>query len=367
MRMELLNQYVTEFRQKDYPDVPLAEGVDLEALSTASGDDPFFVTLPLLKVGAKSRNKSTGTWKQAAVERVASEINTKKPEGFPGHIRPEDRPYQYEFGKLRWVGAVVDEGTLYGKAYVPRYANEAREYFQIAEASGSRVGTSIYGRKGKKGLEDLVLESIDLGHTERLGYPGAAVVPQITKETEDIKEEQMAKPEESGNDFQLIAEILSLGEDRAEGARKLVIELEQLRTQGKVLSELVEEMQLGEKPLERAKEIIAELHVLRQQSTLNELDNLIAELVKNESLRPYLRKLLVRGNDLQFQTLEEARTLVTEYLEDEEIQNLAKVLVRETRGPNGFANPIDQTKRVEFNPSPEEQREAALRLGLNIN
>ena len=166
-----------------FPNVPIADGVQLEELT--NGDtSPMFVTLPIMKVDVRSRNGRL--YDREQVERIRDQINTKRPVGEEGHLRDEDRAHKFTVPPLRWVGAVLEaDGTLWGKAYVLASATNVREYLRTAKAANAKVGTSIYGtaREGKKGeVLDLEIESIDLVHPDRVGVLQAAANPMISRE-----------------------------------------------------------------------------------------------------------------------------------------------------------------------------------------
>lgn len=361
---ELLVEFISEYRGQ-YPDVPLAPGIDLAGLQE-DDDKPFFVTLPLVKVGGKSNNGFT--WEAADVARVVHEINTKKPEGNPGHIKPENRSTQYDLPKLRWVGAAVVDGTAYGKAYIPKYAHEVREYFKLAKRTNARVGTSVYGLRGSQGLADMTLESIDLGHPDRLGSPDAAAVPHITSELEQ-EEPNMG---DTASDL-LIAEYKKNWETSQTTVAELqgtvkqkdtqIAELQQAQT---TLVALVAELNLGEKPLEAAKAIISELTTLRTKVLVSEIDSALNDnsIVKNAAIRPYLRKFLVRKDGAPLvATIDEAKAIITEQLADPDMIELSKKLVVEMRGGSAYVGKSKDDGDLQ--DTPENRAKASAWAGLN--
>lgn len=170
--------HISELRGS-FPEIPLPDGM-LEQF----GDDAMFVTLPIGKVDARSRNGRTYT--REAVQAIVDAVNRNKPEGRWGHLRDEDRPYTYEAPAMRWLVALMDgDGVAWAKG-VPVTA-EAREHFRIAKIAGSRVGTSIYGFGQMDGdrVVDFELETIDLAAPDRVGIPETASQPLITKEIHD--------------------------------------------------------------------------------------------------------------------------------------------------------------------------------------
>lgn len=354
---EILAEFVSEFKGA-YPDVPFAPGVDAEGIK-ADDSDPVFITLPLVKVGGKSNNGFT--WTGPDVQRVVEEINSKRPEGNLGHIRPENRSSQYDLPKLRWVGAILVDGTAYGKAYVPKYANEVREYFRNAKRMNARVGTSVYGLRGKIGLADMTLESIDLGHPDRLGSPEAAAIPQITSEFE----EQNKHTEEHDVDANetLIAELRT---DR-DNERKTVSELQNsLRDKDKLVAEgqqaktdlaaLVSELNLGENPVQAAKALISELATLRKDKLERDINDVIVAEVKNEAVRPYISRLMTA------KSADEAKAQVSELLKDPMIVELSKKLISEARGGGAYVG--GDADKGELKDTPESRAEARRKTGI---
>ena len=366
---EIINEFVCEFDQSLYPSVPLAAG--LSEQDFRDGDDnPHFITLPLLHVGARSKNPGTGTWTKEAVERVSQEINSKRPEGNTGHVRPEDRHWKYNFGKLRWVGSLVEKDTLYAKAYISPSSQETRDYFRTAAISKSRVGTSISGSKGPRNrLEEIEVHTIDLGHPDRLGTAAAAALPQLTNELEQGElnmAEQTAANETANVKENLVAEMLHLGDDHIKGANDLVNELVDLRKKEATLASIIDEFDLGENPLEKMKGLATELASFRKQNLVNELDQSLSEKVSVEPLRPYIRKMLMRGGEMVDETIEDANNRIDELLKDEDIQHLSGLLTREQRGPNSFASTQVLDGRGKFEPTMQDQMAVARDLGINV-
>lgn len=164
-----------------FPEVPMS----IDKAQLVDGDaDPFFVTLPIGSVGAKSRNGRVYT--RGAVDNIVEAIQQRRVGGIKGHLRDEDRAHKFDLPSLIWVGSMLSsDGTLYGKAYVPRYAEDVREYLRIAQVSNAPVGTSIYGTGTVDEMGNVTalnVESIDLAHPSRVGIPHTAAVPKITQE-----------------------------------------------------------------------------------------------------------------------------------------------------------------------------------------
>jgi hypothetical protein len=74
-----------------------------------------FITLPIGKVGQRSRNDRV--YNRAAMDAIVSAINERKVPGQKGHMPDEERPYRFETPPLMWVGAKLEsDGTVWAKA-----------------------------------------------------------------------------------------------------------------------------------------------------------------------------------------------------------------------------------------------------------
>jgi hypothetical protein len=336
---EVLATYISEMRGS-FPDVPLADGVDLDAIK-ANDPNPMFVTLPLVHEGAKSDKGFT--WKAADVRRVVSEIVTKRPEGILGHVKPEERSHRYDLPAVRWVGAILDEhGIAWGKALVTE--TRAKDYFRTAKATNARVGTSVYGVRGTKGLEDMTLESIDFGHPDRLGNPSAAAVPQITSELS-----QEGEPPMSDNDNKLVSELttqrdaaqrlVSETEGKLADAQKLIAELKGKETELANLGEIVAEFN-GATVADKISALVAQVKAAADGERKRAVEGVVAELVKLEELRPLVIAELGSAD------ADSAKGLITEIMARPHFKALSAALAR-TAGPNVVStgsNPDDLRK-----------------------
>lgn len=322
---ELLATYISEMR-KGFPEVPLAPGVDLDAIKT-DDPDPMFVTLPLLNVGGKSENGFT--WNEAGVQRVVNEINAKRPEGILGHVKPEERSHRYDLPAVRWVGATLDEhGIAWGKALV--IESKAKQYFRTAKSTRARVGTSVYGVRGTKGLEDMTLESIDFGHPDRLGLRSAAAVPEITSELSQEGEPPMTE------DIKLVSELttqrdeakrlVSETEGKLADAQKIIAELKGKETELANLGEIVAEFS-GATVADKIKALVAQVKAAADAERKRAVEGVVAELVKLDELRPLVIAELGSAD------AESAKGLITEIMARPHFKTLAEKLAR-AGGPN---------------------------------
>lgn len=169
-----------------FPDVPIADGVNMDELR-AMDPDPVFLTLPIVpSVGAVSKNGLL--YDEALVNSIETQINSKRPGGRFGHLREDERDTAFPIPDSMWLGAKREGNTLWAKAYVH---GAAREHVKRLKAVGGSIATSIYGKgqyepTDKKGVRRLInfdLESLDFAPPERaaLGY---AAAPIVTSEME---------------------------------------------------------------------------------------------------------------------------------------------------------------------------------------
>ena len=179
--MKQLNHLVSELHSNS-PSIPFAPGLSLESFADEDDPKPFFVQLPLVEVGKTSANGLT--WDASAARNLVEQINSKRPEGILGHVPKEQRHFSYKLPSLRWVGATIAGNTVWGKAYIPPDKLELRAYLQQSMKLSARVGTSVYGTSKGRGLAGFNLESIDLGHPDRVSSPVSAAVPQVVSEFE---------------------------------------------------------------------------------------------------------------------------------------------------------------------------------------
>jgi len=296
---ELLLEQISEFRGA-YPDIPLTD-VDMSALEGA-----FFVTLPVGRVGAKSRNGRTYT--KAAVESIVEQINRKRPEGRWGHLTQAERATRYDPPAIRWLAATLDaEGVAWAKG-IPMTA-EAKEHFRVAKAAHALVGTSIYGTADLRGEDvmSLDLETIDLAGAARVGVPETAARPQITQET---------------------VEVDDMAEDNATLISELTTERDTFKTQ---LQEMQGKYDATIAELDSAR---AELTEAKKVQLASDVRAVIAELVELEALRPIVSEML---GDVDSKEAAEKR--IAELLEREDVQRIAKALVAELAGPRAVVAP----------------------------
>jgi hypothetical protein len=363
MPPELLLETYHRFRG-EYPDIPLPDDVNKEDL----GD--FFVTLPIGKFNARSRNKRT--YGEKAVRKLVSEVNEKRPTGHWGHPDPKDRSERPPV--VQWLAATVDEksGTAWGKL-IP-LTTEAKDYLRVKRATRSEVGNSLYGDAVMEGdkVVDLTLEYIDLVADSRIvGVPDTAAVPVTTKET--IQKEGKKMPTEF-NETTLITEL----REERETARKNVSELEKkvaelqpAASQFDALKKFVTEQAdvftsagitisaNGPDFIQVIREMIGKLQGLQAEKLAGQLDGVVTEMVKVEKLRPIVRQLLGAPKSEA-----DARARVTEILGQESMKELAQAIVREQAGPNAYVPGGDGKTRETSEDVDKKAKAAAAARGV---
>lgn len=342
MASEIIQEYsIGEFRGT-FPDVPIADGVDMDALR-ALDPDPLFITLPIVpKVGAVSRNGLL--YDEALVNSIEAQINTKRPGGRFGHLKESERETAFPIPDGMWLGAKRDGETLWAKAYVH---GAAREHVKRLKAVGGAIATSIYGKgdfvktgqKGVQRLENFDLESLDFAPPERAALRYAAA-PIVTREMEQEENPEMDKT-------QVIAE-LTVADIPAALREQIVAELR---------SQLGDHQTL----LQQQQAVIAEF---RRQQFDAAVDAQVAELTnwqiageeakkKIEALRRMLRSRIVA--ELAGDATKLATVVETVWAD---LQPLAETVRDALAGPPAIVGGRGRNARAEFKDTPETRAEA---------
>lgn len=122
--------------------------LDPALVKSVVGDDPdpMFVTLNVLKEGVSTNKRH---YDGAALQEVCDQINSQHPDGYAGHITPEQRKSVVPDAEVFWLGARIVEvdgvAHLFAKGYVLPEAKKRRDYLRKAKAIGKNVSVSIYG------------------------------------------------------------------------------------------------------------------------------------------------------------------------------------------------------------------------------
>lgn len=188
--------HISEFSGQ-YPDVPVALGVDVDELKLTD-PDPLFVTLPVIgEIGAVSKNGLR--YDDNFVTMIQEQIINNRPGALFGHIPKDKRDSADPIPAGMWVGARQDGGKLWAKAYIPPGA--ARDHFRTMKALGRRIATSIWGegkfetlKDGTKRAASFTLQNLDFASPERAAL-GGGHVPIITAEITQQEKDEMTKDE----------------------------------------------------------------------------------------------------------------------------------------------------------------------------
>lgn len=364
--LTLLAEMVSDFKQ-GFPDVKLSSELDIEEWKQADpnaspADRPLFVTLPLVKVGTTSQNGLQ--WGRPEAEHLVKEINSKRPEGGLGHTPAEKRSTEYKLPSLRWVGALLaDDGTVWGKAYVPKYASDVREFFIDAKRARARVGTSVYGMQGDKGLRDMTLEQIDIGHPDRISHPVAAAVPKLTSElqnTDNDKTGEDKHPMPEKDELTLVAELskdktnalaqVSELTSKLTAHESLISELKKRDEGLKAVESLVAEFK-GETVAAKINTLISELVDLRKAAQKATIDGWIADALKAVELKDLHPVIVAEMGAVD--SADKAKARVAELMAQEHIKVIAEALAVKKMGPRAFVGATGKNGAVEFDESPE--------------
>lgn len=215
-------------QQSTAPVVSTASSWDidkLEAADRAVGIKPFYVTLGLGHRGQKSLNNRHYV-DDVAINAIYSAIINDKVGGIIGHTPESERSTHFKPFDFYWVGAHIDQqsGIVWGKKYIPQ-ANATEEqkhliqYYEIMDAGGARVGTSIEGMGFQEwdseaemwNITALDVERIDAVGAKGTGIPFAGITPwRISSEKQTNVQEntpdEVALPESNQSNEPALSE-----------------------------------------------------------------------------------------------------------------------------------------------------------------
>ena len=271
---DIIREYtIGEFRG-DFPNVPTADGVDLEALSELD-PEPLFVTLPVVpKVGSVSTNGLL--YDDRLLGDIEEQINPKRPGANFGHLTDAERDTAFPKPDALWVGALRVGETLWGKAYVRPGA--ARDYIKTLRAVNGSISTSIFGRgkyekvaKGVRRLTRFDLETLDFAPPSRAAL-GGGVTPSLTAEMSG----ESAEKEDNDMDREQIISELTVA-DVPDALRTAIVEE---ANAGAVAEERVTELTQGitdrDAQITELTSVVSEFKVREFESAL---DGRISELL----------------------------------------------------------------------------------------
>lgn len=319
----------------EYPQsVPLAEGIDLSTL-TEGDDAPMFLTLP---IATETTSRNGVKYQSKDVKRIVSAINNREIIGQKGHLTEAERSHRFDTPALFWVGATLDEsGVAWGKAYIPRTAQDVREYVRVAKAMNAKIGTSIYGTAEINDLyeivgDSLMLEQIDLVNPSRVGVPQATGVPIITQESV-TEAKHIPEPKETDMGDKPKEETQGLISESDKRIQELTAELDNLRGEIKQLTAISELLGKPDNSLTAVRELLTQKEALTAENVqLLESAIVVAvgEKVKAEHVRPLISELVRAKKPTK---MADVTTSLEAVLAQESIKTLLKQATVTEMGP----------------------------------
>lgn len=300
--------------------IALYPNVDLAGL-TAGDDDPFFVTLDVMRVGETSLNGLV--YDEAFVETVEQQLAGKG--AVLGHSGRDEFPIEV----ADWVGHVRVDGVTWAKAYIP--PGREREFIRRILRRGGELRTSLQGMgvkvsnaDGSYRLRDFVLERLDFVPATqaalRRATSGKLVVTKEVSLEEKMGDQEVAR----------VAEL----EQARDAALARVGELEQARDAA--LARIAELEQAQEAAMARIAEferVAFEREVDAAIAALTEGWNVRTEAGKSKlaALHKQLRRALVMelGGSREAAVIRET----AQRLWDEEFRVIAESLRDSLAGP----------------------------------
>ena len=362
MPEQVFEYVIGEFRG-DFPNVPIAAGVDFDALK-AGDDDPMMVTLPIIpKIGATSRNGLL--YDDALADSIVTQINAKRPEGIFGHLKDEERATAYPAPAAIWVGAKKEGGQVWAKAFITDPDAKAR--IKRLKAAGSQIATSIYGKgiyeqtqtQGVRRLTSFDLESLDFAPPGRAALQNGAM-PYVTAETTQENPEM--------DKSQLIAELTV--SDIPQTLQEQIIKEAKANTATQTqISELQQAVKDRDAMVSELQSTIAEY---RQQQFTAALDARIAELtnwqVKGEDAEKKLKAFRNTFKSHVVNKLGDERTAekVSEVVDAvwSDLQPLAETVRDALAGPAAVVSSRIRGQQRKLDESPEAVLQARATWGI---
>jgi len=354
---------VAEFRGS-FPQIAPAESVQLDVL-TKGDDDPFYVTLPVAKVGATSANGLH--YDEALIQAIQEQIVGRG--GLMGHLAGEERDTAFPIEAADWIGVSRQGETLWGKAYIP--PGEAREYIRRLKARGGQLATSIYGpyaqRKdqedGSWKAEGFQLESLDLAPADRAALKLGGefnITAQMDSQLEEVNEMTLEE---------ILAQLTA--DDVPTAVREqIVAEYKATADIEKQIAELTAERDTEKKLVEELQDKLAAQNAAQFEDAL---DRQIAETVdwKVEGDEAEKKVALV-CNAIKMRVLSEMKdddcdaSKVKEMVEtawkSDGVQLLAETVKAALSGPRAIVGSKPRTSKLE--DTPEARRRARQRVGI---
>lgn len=280
-------------------DVPVEEGL---VAKLADGDkNPMFVTIEVINEGVSRNGRA---YDKDTINSLAEQINSKKPDGYYGHLTDEERKTKFPEPQTIWIGAKVEEvggkTRLFAKGYVLPEAKGLRSYLKKAKAAGKNIAVSVYGLaqvvkdtvRNVSLVKSMSLESIDWarpGSEGVLNMGMFSVTSEMTdKLTADKGEEVMERQE-----VLKTATVEELKESNPAVITEMVAEaVSEKETE---LNAIVTEMTdvrtaLG---LEEDKDAVETIKEMTGKLSAMELDEQLRDKVESPTARKIIKQLVV--------------------------------------------------------------------------
>jgi hypothetical protein len=367
MSEEIVREYhVAAFRGK-VEDVPVADGVDVEAIRRRDAD-AVFVSLPIAEIGAISNNGLL--YDEALVDSIAEQINTKRPGGIFGHLKEDERNTSFPLPAGLWIGAKRFGQVLWAKSYVP--PSQAREYVLNLKEVGGELATSIYGkgkyekvRDGVRRLTNFKLESLDYAPPERAAL-GMSAIPYVTAEMEQEQEPIMA------DKAQVIAE-LTVADIPAALRDAIVAEASKQDETQTTIAELTNTVAAKDVVIAEQNQVIEEM---RRERVTVAIETQVAELTNwptaDEEGKAKLAKLreLLKSQIVTRLGADGAADRVAEIAQAawEDIKPIAEMVRDALAGPAAVVNgkPRNDGGIPKLEDTPENRQRAIAEMGISI-
>lgn len=275
--------------------------VDQSVIDQIKADDenPLFVTIEVINDGI-SRNGNH--WTKQAIAGLVEQINAKRPDGYMGHLKPDERRSKFPDPVVVWLGATAKEvdgkTRLFAKGYVLPEAKTLRSWLKTAVAAKKNVAVSVYGAATRvvRGIADMTsfnLESIDLA---RPGSEGVRNMGLLTVTQEMADDSGNA---EQGDDMTLEEALKSatVSDLRAYVPESVIQEMVEEAGVNEAEPQVIQEMTdvrdalgIDDKSDKKPAEVIQEM---REKTRDLELDGQLRDKVDVAAARPVIKTLVV--------------------------------------------------------------------------
>jgi len=368
---EMVRGYtIAEFRGS-FPQITVDPGIDIDTL-TAGDEDPFFVNLPVARVGEVSANGLF--YDEELVGTIQEQMIGKG--GLMGHIKDDERDTAFPIEDADWVGAHRENGTLWGKAYVP--PGEVREYIRRLMARRGKLATSIYGSYAERDERDdgswravgFELEQLDLAPADRaaLKLGGRfAVTAQMKTETDNDEQED---PEDIQMEREELLKELTVADLPDTLREQVIADYEAEAENEDRIAELEGERDDAQKRASELEDRLAQFEAKQFEAAVDEA---VAELVdwkiegEKAEKRVNVLKSQLRGRILSEmgddRDAERVDEVASEVWESEDMKVLAETIRDALSGGPGIVGNKGSTV-LKLDDTPENRRKARSTVGI---